>query len=563
MAGIALAYTLCLCTDAHAELTNKGLLDNVLLKYKTLGQKWVNPILTHAKRIFWFLALTSMVWNFGQKFLQEGASFTTAVAEFIRFSFITGLYWTGLIYSPRIAPAIMSSMRMIGAQASSIGTSLSPSVVADTAFRIFDFIMGSIPDFSVGDAIGATLLALAVLASQALIAINMVLVMCSSWILCYAGIIVLAFGGATWSNNIALGYYKAVLAIGVELMVMGLMVGVGQGLILEYFADMSDTFQILEAAIIVVGSCTLLVLINKVPPQVAGLIPGATGSSGTVSAGALFGAATFAAAAVATGGAAAIKTAAEAAGAAKAVSGALGAAANSVDSGDDIMSQSLMGELLGGSADAGGGGAAGGEEAAAGPLSQAAGSSAGENSAGGGEATAGPLSQTGGSSAGDGDSQSGLENPSDSTSAEKQPGSADAEQSSSARDERPEGEQGTKTNKSQGDDSNTGESGQADSGTQETGSDNTSSNEASSGSGAKRKMPAANRGARIAAEASWQLSKGLYASVISPRVQRSLGGRIHQAIKDANEASNIGGNQGNDTKEASNEENNKKKSSNE
>jgi len=64
------------------------------------------------------------------------------------------------------------------------------------------------------------LLAIAVLIVLALIAINLLLAMASASILLYTGIFLLGFGGSSWTAGMAINYYKTVLGVAAQLMVM-------------------------------------------------------------------------------------------------------------------------------------------------------------------------------------------------------------------------------------------------------------------------------------------------------------------------------------------------------
>jgi hypothetical protein len=65
----------------------------------------------------------------------------------------------------------------------------------------------------------------------ALIAVNMILLLCAAWIVLYAGLIFLGFGGCRWTSDMTINYYRTVLGIGVSLMTMELIIGIGVQLI--------------------------------------------------------------------------------------------------------------------------------------------------------------------------------------------------------------------------------------------------------------------------------------------------------------------------------------------
>lgn len=104
----------------------------------------------------------------------------------------------------------------------------------------------------------------------------MLLLLCSAWILAYAGIFFLGFGGSRWTSDMAINYFKTVLGVGVQLMTMTLIVGVGTGFINEYHAKMSTAINMEEIGILFVSALTLFMLTDKLPAMVAGIINGAS-----------------------------------------------------------------------------------------------------------------------------------------------------------------------------------------------------------------------------------------------------------------------------------------------
>ncbi len=115
-----------------------------------------------------------------------------------------------------------------------------------------------------------------VLLILALVAINMLLQLCAAWIMAYAGIFFLGFGGSRWTSDMALNYFKTVLGIGVQLMTMTLIVGVGTGFLNEFYAKMSAASNMEELGILLVSALTLFMLTDKLPAMVEGIIHGAS-----------------------------------------------------------------------------------------------------------------------------------------------------------------------------------------------------------------------------------------------------------------------------------------------
>ena len=126
---------------------------------------------------------------------------------------------------PSLADAIIEAMRTIGAEASGMGKELKPSSIVDIGFQIYETAKTNLEWSAVS--VAAFCISLAVLIIFALIGVNMLLQLCSAWVLAYAGVIFLGFGGSYWTKDMAVNYFKTVLGVGVQLMTMTLLIGIG------------------------------------------------------------------------------------------------------------------------------------------------------------------------------------------------------------------------------------------------------------------------------------------------------------------------------------------------
>lgn len=292
-------------SDCYAALNNAGILDTVLDKYKAAATSWASVIQNYATRLFLVLMLISIVWTFFPLMFHR-SSFPEIFGELIRFCAFFGFFLWLLDNGPQIANAILQSMAKIGNEAAgSSGTS--PSKIVDIGFNVFSRMIKKLSIWEIGTSIGMFFTSAGVLICLALVAINMLLQLCSAWVLAYAGIFFLGFGGSKWTSDMAINYFKAVLGIGVSIMTMTLLVGIGTGIINEAHASLSEDLKLEELSVLVVFSLTLLLLTDKLPAMVAGIITGSSIGSmgiGNFGAGAVVGA-TMATSAAVTGAAAA------------------------------------------------------------------------------------------------------------------------------------------------------------------------------------------------------------------------------------------------------------------
>lgn len=360
-----------------------GIMDSVMGKYQQAASAWGARMVSYGSWIFWGLALISMVWTYGMMILRK-ADIGEFFAETIRFFGTLGFFYWILLNGPAISDAVIKSMWMMGSAAVGGASSFTPSGITDIGFDIFFKALDESSSFSPVDSAAAIIISGCVLVVLALVAVNMLLLFVSAWILMYGGVVFLGFGGSRWTSDIAITYYKTVLGIGAQLMGMVLLVGIGKTFIDQAYAGMSEGINLKELGVLGITAVVLLYLTNKIPPMLAGIVGGAsTGGVGGFGAGAAMGAA-VAAAGIAAGVASA------------GASMALGGAANLAGAGSALKAafQSAQENM-------GGGGGGSGEGGGAGDTGNIGGSEGGGGSGSGGGSSFGQAMGTAGRFAAD------------------------------------------------------------------------------------------------------------------------------------------------------------------
>lgn len=335
LGALCLAFV---ANSAFAEAMTSDIYENVLDRFKAASQGWAAVILTHASRLFWTLALISMVWTFGMMALRK-ADLGEFFAEFVRFTIFTGLFWWFLLNGPRFGETIIASLRQIGGEATRLGPNLTPSSVVDIGFAVFFLTLDM---FTVGSPVMSAvgiLLGFGVLVLLALVAVNMLILLVSGWVLLYGGVFFLGFGGARWTSDLAINYYKTVLGVAASLFAMVLIVGVSTSIIDQYYRSMAADIPVKELTVVMMVAFIMAMLVKSIPPLISGIITGASiNQAGFMGfgAGAIVGAASMAAAAVATGGAAIAAGAANMAGGSQALMAAYRKGSMSSGGGDTL-----------------------------------------------------------------------------------------------------------------------------------------------------------------------------------------------------------------------------------
>ncbi len=302
--SIPLVLLISFSEGAFAELayvdpiTNQSVLDQVASKFQGKVKSWQNVIQSAAERLFWTLVLISMVWTFGMMLLRR-ADIGEFFAEFTRFIIFTGFFFwllTNAISGQNIAGTIIASMQQLGNTAAGLPNGTSHASIMNIGVMIWGQITSSFTVLQPIDSLFAALISLLILIVIAVIAVNMLLLLIASWVLLYAGIFLLGFGGARWTTDIAINYFKTILGVGIQLFVMLLIVGIGSDLLSSFYIKMGkNILNYEELAVMLIFTIALWVLISKLPPLISGIVTGSsigsTAGIGSYSAGGLVAAA--------------------------------------------------------------------------------------------------------------------------------------------------------------------------------------------------------------------------------------------------------------------------------
>lgn len=338
--GVVIFVGLLFVAEAHAAIDSNGVLDNVLNQYWQAASQWSSILSSAAKRLFWSLVVISMVWTFGMMLLRK-ADIGEFFAEFVRFTIFTGFFWWLLTNGPVFANSIIQSLTQLGSTASGLGNSFLPSSIVDVGFGIFGKVIDGSKILEPIDSAIGIIIALIILFILALIGINMLLLMVAAWILAYAGIFFLGFGGSRWTSDMAVNYYKTVLGLAVQIMAVILLVGIGKTFIDSYYTSMDAGITLKDMAVMLIVSLVLLELVNKVPHLIGGIANGSSlhgpgvGSHGAAAGLGMMG---LAAAAAMTGGSAVKTGLTSMGGGASAVMAAVSKGSQNVAAGTDFLS---------------------------------------------------------------------------------------------------------------------------------------------------------------------------------------------------------------------------------
>lgn len=278
-------------TSAFANLAyidpNTGLnvLDQVGDKFFNKAKGWHTILEAAAIRLFWTLVLISMVWTFGMMILRK-ADLGDFFAEFTRFIIFTGFFFwllTNAASNLNIGGTIIESMQVLGNQASGQTGSAHGNIV-DVAMKIWFDLLRNLSLWNPIDSLVAIILVIIITIILTVIAVNVLFLVIASWVLLYAGIFILGFGGARWTSDMAINYFRTVLGVALQLLAMTLIIGIGSDFLNNYYGKMSQNMMNLEElATMLIFAVAFYILSSKIPPMLSGIVTGGGFNSSGVS----------------------------------------------------------------------------------------------------------------------------------------------------------------------------------------------------------------------------------------------------------------------------------------
>ncbi len=314
------AFIVPVCVVPERAVAADGkILDATIDRYMNEAAKWEPRIKQAAQKMFWILATISMVFTFAFMFAKGNVGLGDFFGEFLRFIVTVGFFFWLLDNGSEIAKAVIKSFGQLGMEASSTYQSdLSPSNLVSFALELIGRACSTFGEQDIATSVVALLLSIAIAVLFGIIAAMMVQLLCTAWVLVYAGTVVLGFGGGRWTQDIAINYFKTVLGLAIQTFTFCLLVGIGQQQVENLIADSKQVKTVLvkgyvynsnvsttamtitEGCVILLFTVILFMLVKTVPNMVAGIISGS--STGGISLGG-GGSAVAGAAALASGGA--------------------------------------------------------------------------------------------------------------------------------------------------------------------------------------------------------------------------------------------------------------------
>ena len=213
-------------SDAYAQ--SAQVLDTLVDSFQTQSKQWEGAIKQAAISLFWILA--AIEFSVSAIFLAlQGAGAQTFAAELVKRILVIGIFYFILDSGSSICNAIVESLKQLAFNAG--GVKSAPSAIFNSGWNICQKILNEVSLWKdAGKAIVLCIAAFIIIVCFALIAAMMIVTLVEVAIVSYAGIILLGFGGSSFTKDYAVKYLTYAVSVGIKIMMMTLVVSVGQSI---------------------------------------------------------------------------------------------------------------------------------------------------------------------------------------------------------------------------------------------------------------------------------------------------------------------------------------------
>ena len=214
--------------------------------------------------LFYGLVLAEFVISAALMSVQAGGADIQSFTSFALKRFLViGLFVFFLQQGSALASMIVGSFMAAGIAGG--GPSLVPSDILDTGIRIAGDLNAAASWFTV-DGLFTSIAGLIIVILFAMLTATMLVAMAEAFIVISSGVILLAFGGFSGTQDIAVAYFRYAIATGFKLMLMQIVAGIGIDIIEDWTDDLRNNGVEISA---VIGTTLIMYTIAKEVPSIA------------------------------------------------------------------------------------------------------------------------------------------------------------------------------------------------------------------------------------------------------------------------------------------------------
>lgn len=274
--------------DAQGSAQDTDILKKIEMKYYERTATWTATLTEFAQRLFrYFLMLDIVMFAVagGIGIATGGKGLGQVLGEFVLIVILPAAFMFCVIkyYQPWSQDIIKGLYHVAGTvEPSSI---LGANKFFSAGIKLFDGICEAV---SIKDPVTWILFlaGLVIIVVYALMAMQILLIKCESYIVLNAGIIILGLGAFSQTRHYAINFITYVLSVGIKLYVMQLIIGIAFSFVDDFLqtpVDLSNVVVVLGASIVMLG------LIRVIPDMCAGIVQGQHVGSGNTLVGAAAG----------------------------------------------------------------------------------------------------------------------------------------------------------------------------------------------------------------------------------------------------------------------------------
>jgi len=294
---------------------SRGTFENIFDVFTKSGMQLQSQFKTAGLGLFFSLMTISMVWTFGQMVLRK-ADLAEFVSEFVKFCMFFGFFLALLEYAPSIVNYIQKYITGLSGNDTKMN---SPVGIITQGFETWGKIANGLyggadfdTDQSTGmwDVAGKTIknvgasivgafesiamiptnfilmiVGIGVLIIHTILAIDLFVMQVALIMLSFMGMFLLGFGaGKNWTSDVAINYYKTVLAKSVEILVLLLICKFCAGVMDVLVDDIrmkGARAGVGEAMQVLVGALLIYFLGKSLPGQISSIIHVNSGGGGS------------------------------------------------------------------------------------------------------------------------------------------------------------------------------------------------------------------------------------------------------------------------------------------
>src|SRR6059058_984982 len=258
------------------------ILNDIVRDYESITTAWFTSLFPIAQAVFWTLVLIELTWS-AIWWVVDREDGLGVIAALLRKVLAVGFFYALLLNGGTWIRAAIQGFSQAGSSASGLAD-LSPSGVFDQGLALANKILNAVEGLGILEkvfpSLVASLTALVVVVSFAIIAAQLLVALVESFIVVGAGILFVGFSGARWTKFFTERYLSYVASVGVKLFVLYLIMGVGMGIAARWLSVLNrGGFSPIPFFYVMGGSLVFVFLTWHIPSVAGSMMAGAVSLS--------------------------------------------------------------------------------------------------------------------------------------------------------------------------------------------------------------------------------------------------------------------------------------------